>query len=95
MRIKSQRSGLKVLLKGIGDPIPRNRVKHANVSLSKLIYNPLAKESGNFEDVKVEESSPRLVNIFLASFQGFEGVPSATHPCPIAHGYVSSTKNVQ
>ena len=52
----------------------RNRIKHANVVLSKLIYNSLAKESMHFEDVKVEESLPRLVNVFLTSFKGFEEV---------------------
>ena len=60
----------------------RNQVKLANVVLSKLIYNLLTKERINFEDVKVEEASPRLVNVFLVSFQGFEQVLGSTHQCP-------------
>ena len=73
----------------------RNRVKHVNVALSKLIHNLIAKESMHFEDVKVEESSPRLVNVFLASFQGFEGVSMSTRSCPKVHGYVGGDKNDQ
>ena len=71
-----------------------NRVKHANMALSKLIYNLLAKESVNFEDVKVEEASSRLVNLFLASFQSFKGFLDVTCPCLESHGHVGSTKSV-
>ena len=51
------------------------------MALSTLIYNLLTKESVNFEDVKVIEASPRLVNVVLASFQDFEGVSGSTHLC--------------
>ena len=65
----------------------RNRVKHTNVVLNKLICNLQTKESVHFEDFKVEESSPRLVNVLLVSFQGFKGVLRSTCPCPNVYGH--------
>ena len=65
----------------------RNRVKHANVVLLKLIYNFLAEESMHFEDVKVEVSLPRLVNVFLMSFKGL------TYPYPEIYDRVRGAKN--
>ena len=69
---QSQHRGSKDPLQGIKCLMSINQVKYANVALLKLIRNLLAKESIHFEDVKVEESSLRLVNVFLASFQGFK-----------------------
>ena len=60
----------------------RNQVKHTNVALNKLIYILLADKSTHFKDVKVEESSLRLFNILLVSFQGFDRVSKSTRSCP-------------
>ena len=72
----------------------RNRVKYANVTLSKLTYNLLDKEIMHFGDVKVEKSSSRLVNVFLVSYQSFKGVSELTRPSSDVHGRVRDAKNI-
>ena len=66
----------------------RNRVKYSNVAPNKLIYNLQTRESVHFEDSKLEESSPRLLNMLLISFQGFKGVLGPTHLCHDLHNHV-------
>ena len=92
MRIKVKKRGSKDILQVIRGLMLRNRVKHANMMLNKLICNLLSKESMHFEDVKVEESSLRLLNMLLVSFQDFDGDSGSTCLYPNIHGSVKVLK---